>query len=286
MLKKCVWMILLIMLFVISDPTTAFSQDASMRFSFELNVDGYDTKEVKPGDVITLSLHLKRMDEQMAYMMYAFQDELRYDANFFELMEDSSSVYNGVVMNDIKRTDGFHEVYINYLSMSGGTRWDQDVLLGTIQLKVIADGGVAKIASQDYLVSSEDGKTTYPCEANELLVICTTDCTVRFMTNGGNQIENQIVPYGEKITQPQDPLREGMQFVGWFSDINLTDAWDFDTDVVETNMSLYAKWEPAENITEDNSFNILIIYAVGIFLLLIIILLVLFCIHRKRHRRD
>lgn len=267
-------MILMILLLVSSGSVSVFAQDASMQFSFELSIDGSDVKEVEPGDIITVSLHLRRTDKQAPYTMYSFQNEIRYDAEFFELIEDNSNVYSGLVMKDIERVDGFHELYINYLSMSGGAQWDEDILLATIQLKVIADSGVAKLTSEDYFVSHMDGKSTYSCAANEVLAICTTECTVRFMTNGGSKIENQIVPYGEKISRPEDPVREGMQFVGWYADINLTEPWNFDTDVVETNMSLYAKWEPAENVPKEQ-VPVTTIYNVGIILLLLMTLLLI-----------
>ena len=280
-------MILLILLSVFPGSSSAFAQDASMQFSFELSINGNDVKEVEPGDIITVSLHLRRTDKQAPYTMYSFQDEIRYDAEFFELLKDDSNVYGGLVMNDIERVDGFHELYINYLSMSGGTQWDEDVLLATIQFKVIADSGVAKITSEDYFVSHMDGKSAYTCAANEVLVICTTECTVRFMTNGGSKIENQIVPYGEKISRPEDPVREGMHFAGWYSDINLTDPWDFETDVVETNMSLYAKWESAANETNGQS-PFMTIHSMGILLLLLMALLLIACLIRKKssHKRE
>ena len=37
-------------------------------------------------------------------------------------------------------------------------------------------------------------------------------------------------------------MREGMHLEGWYKDINLTERWDFDTDKVTGNMTLYAKW--------------------------------------------
>jgi len=36
--------------------------------------------------------------------------------------------------------------------------------------------------------------------------------------------------------------------VGWFKDIHLTEEWNFETDTVTGNMTLYAKWADAEQI--------------------------------------
>ena len=39
--------------------------------------------------------------------------------------------------------------------------------------------------------------------------------TIRFNTEGGNEIKEMILEYGEKITKPKDPKRKGYEFVGW-----------------------------------------------------------------------
>lgn len=228
----------------------AYAVDDSMSFLFELTVDGGDTKEVKHGDVITLVLKLKRTDSSDLYTMYAMQDEIRYDSQFLELVEDSMMLSPGIATTDIGRGDRFREFYMNYLSMSGGAQWKSETLIGSVQFRVIGESGVTKISNQDFLVSLRDGSDSYLCEANEITLILTTECIVSFKTNGGNEIADHIVIYGEKIVPPEDPVREGYRFDGWYTDIHLTDEWDFEEDTVQGNMSLYAKW------VEDASVNI------------------------------
>lgn len=232
--------ILLILLPILSIPVSA--ADKSQTFSFDLTVDGKETKEVKAGDIITVVLRLKRTDSAEPYTMYAMQDEIRYDSAFFEIVEGSTVLNTGIVTKDIARVDSYREFYMNYLSMSGGAQWNADMLIGSIQLRVIGESGVAQITNEDYLVSLQDGSDSYFCDANDVTVILSTDCTVRFMSSGGSEIADQIVQYGEKITCPEPPVREGFLFEGWYEDINLTDKWDFSNDIVQNNMTLYAKW--------------------------------------------
>ena len=47
---------------------------------------------------------------------------------------------------------------------------------------------------------------------------------------------------GETIEEPNDPTRNGYRFEGWYKEINYTNKWDFDVDVVEKSLVLYAKW--------------------------------------------
>ena len=49
---------------------------------------------------------------------------------------------------------------------------------------------------------------------------------------------------GTLIKKPNDPTRSGFEFVGWYDDVGLTNAWDFTVDLMpEASMVLYASWE-------------------------------------------
>lgn len=63
-----------------------------------------------------------------------------------------------------------------------------------------------------------------------------------FDTDGGSEIDPQIVKYNEYVTKPADPAKEGYTFGGWFADDALKTAWDFAKNKVTTDMTLYAKW--------------------------------------------
>ncbi len=256
--------------------------DDSMSFSFDLTVDGQDTKQVKTGDIITVVLDLRRTDASEPYAMYAMQDEIRYDSTFFELVEGTSVLNTGIVSTDIAMVDQFREFYMNYLSMSGGTTWNPSMRIGAFQLKVIGEQGITKITNQDFLVSARAGTDSYSCSANDITIIVSTDCVVTFMTNGGSEIADQIVQYGEKIIQPEDPVREGFVFDGWYPDIHLTEKWDFENDVVQGNMALYAKWTTnpdAGMILEEHNGGILLIL---LFIAMSISLVIFLSVKKKR----
>jgi uncharacterized repeat protein (TIGR02543 family) len=49
---------------------------------------------------------------------------------------------------------------------------------------------------------------------------------------------------GTLIEKPEDPTRSGFEFLGWYDNVGLTNAWDFTVDLMpEASMVLYAKWE-------------------------------------------
>ncbi len=241
-MRKLMGMLLAVLLLVVPVSDSVLAEDNSRSFLFDLTVDGKDTRQVETGDIITIVLRLKRTDSSEAYPMYAMQDEIRYDSTFFKLVEGSALLNTGIASTDIGMIDHHRKFYMNYLSMSGGTQWESNMLIGSFQLEVIGTTGAAKIRNTDFLVSVQDGSDRYVSTGNDVTIILSADCIVSFETNGGTAIADQTVQFGEKLTRPKDPEKEGYELEGWYKDIHLTEEWNFEEDTVEENIKLYAKW--------------------------------------------
>ncbi len=67
--------------------------------------------------------------------------------------------------------------------------------------------------------------------------------TVDFEFNFDNLTESQQASYGQTILRPQEPLRDGYRVAGWYANPSFTQAWDFESDIVRGNITLYAKWD-------------------------------------------
>ena len=63
-----------------------------------------------------------------------------------------------------------------------------------------------------------------------------------FSSNGGSAIPDQTINFGDLITEPTEPTRDGYTFDGWYSDKELTTPWDFETDIATGDTVLFAKW--------------------------------------------
>lgn len=68
--------------------------------------------------------------------------------------------------------------------------------------------------------------------------------TVSFDSQGGSLVEKQEVKKNDLIMEPDEPIRDGYDFMGWFNliDESSKKKWDFDLDRVNSNLTLYAGW--------------------------------------------
>ncbi len=67
--------------------------------------------------------------------------------------------------------------------------------------------------------------------------------TVSFDSRGGSPVA-QITEatHGDVIPEPAAPIKSSYAFDGWYRESNLTNRWNFNTDTVDSDMTLYAKW--------------------------------------------
>lgn len=169
------WMILcLAVFFLMKENVKAAERNASSEnpsFMFELTVDGNREKKAEKGDIITVTLRLKRTDSSDDYMMYAMQDEIHYDSAFLELVEDSVMLSEGVVSTNLTLADSSKALYMNYLSVNGGEEWKADRLVGSFQMKVIGESGFCVVSNKECLVSTKDGLGSYDSGADDVTVI-------------------------------------------------------------------------------------------------------------------
>ena len=69
-------------------------------------------------------------------------------------------------------------------------------------------------------------------------------CTVTFEMNGhGTAPVAQTIYTGDKLASVADPTAVGYTFGGWYTDKELTKAFDVENDTVSGDTTLYAKWK-------------------------------------------
>ena len=96
--------------------TAALAADPA--FTFDLTVDGEHTKPSPPATSSPCCSPLQRTDADVSYSMYAMQDEILYDPDFFELVEGGALLTSGVQSTDIALRDLVCvSFYMNYLAL-------------------------------------------------------------------------------------------------------------------------------------------------------------------------
>ncbi len=76
--------------------------------------------------------------------------------------------------------------------------------------------------------------------------------TLSFNSKGGSPIDSiTVIRYGAMVTEPSSPTKVGYGFVRWYEDDNLTAIWDFSSDTVTEDTTLYAKWSSETNTAFD-----------------------------------
>lgn len=83
--------------------------------------------------------------------------------------------------------------------------------------------------------------------------------SVSFDSQGGSTVDAKTVIFNTTVGEPTAPTRKGYTFAGWYKDAEGQVAWNFATDKVTNNVTLYAKWllnKPVINPIDDNDTKI------------------------------
>ena len=102
----------------------------------------------------------------------------------------------------------------------------------------------------------DDGTATATFTSGKLLMVY-NDATLPFIpmvehvvTFAGTDLGSVLVINGKTLKKPDvDPVQEGFVFFGWYADEQLTTPYDFDTTLVTSDVTIYAKWVAEESFS-------------------------------------
>ena len=90
------------------------------------------------------------------------------------------------------------------------------------------------------------GAATSSCGKNGNDDNVVKEFTVTFNSNQGTPVEPIKVKEGELAPKPDNPARTNHTFIGWYKELGGINEWNFETDRVNSDIILYAKWEEDE----------------------------------------
>ena len=117
---------------------------------------------------------------------------------------------------------------------------------GTVNESTIED---LQITGDGVLIQS-DAERNVIAETGSETTAVSFGYSVIFSTNGGSNIPAyKGVESGSLIEAPEEPIRYGARFTGWFKDDDCAQVWDFASDKITEDTVLYAGWEAKEEET-------------------------------------
>lgn len=174
-----------------------------------------------------------------------------------------------------------NSVVDNAIQVKEGTAWDdakkllplnaevEVSLANTEKLKFAVDlewqqpenYDVTKVGNTNNVTATATVKDTGVYTwVNDVVKTCSIDIVVRdkqqvtvnFNTLGGNEIPAATTLEGDVVACPEAPVKENYDFTGWYKEEACENIWNFDTDKVNENMTLYAGWKlKTYNVTFD-----------------------------------
>lgn len=110
----------------------------------------------------------------------------------------------------------------------------------------------------DVKVESSNPQTSYTITLSDKEGVVSDSLTaelkekfkVEFDVQGGSPVSAQYIEKGGKVTEPPNPTQAGYTFGGWYKNADCSDGqeWNFATDTVTSNITLYAKWTAGSGI--------------------------------------
>lgn len=115
-----------------------------------------------------------------------------------------------------------------------------------------SDTNVATVDSTGKVTAVGQGQATITatavnCKENNITASCVVNVnapkyTVTFESNGGSTVASQTITVGGMVTEPTAPTKKDCTFDGWYKEADFQTVWNFGTDTVTADTTLYAKW--------------------------------------------
>lgn len=155
----------------VSDGPVILPVDDSMTFEFSLTSSGKHAVALTPGDVFTVSYKIYRTDKDADFQIYAVQNEIEFDPEIFELIEDSISC--GYTTSIHSYDNGRCRIYMNAFSPSpSGFKYIQGAEFGSFSLKISdnATPGSYEITSNNCKITDQGGQSLYKSTVKNVTV--------------------------------------------------------------------------------------------------------------------
>ena len=113
----------------------------------------------------------------------------------------------------------------------------------------LTDGALTLRFDNDDKANAEatyaDGVITVTYGDTSMRMLKKINYTVTFETSGGTLLPATTVVNGKTVGKPADPSRDGYVFIGWYTDNQFTQPFSFDSQCIDKDTVIYARWNEA-----------------------------------------
>ena len=164
------------------------------------------------------------------------------------IMDNSAGKYPDMLLNSSKLAIDISGLSANsYISVSANPAPTSNAPVSITGANNADYSGYFHNDNPDYAIINGENNT---------VMLVMGEYTVTFDANGhGTAPTEQKTSYGGKITEPAAPTAENYYFRGWFKESTCENIWDFDSDIVTADITLYAKWSDCDHSGNTNTLS-------------------------------
>ena len=164
------------------------------------------------------------------------------------IMDNSAGKYPDMLLNSSKLAVDISGLSANsYISVSANPAPTSNAPVSITGANNADYSGYFHNDNPDYAIINGENNT---------VMLVMGEYTVTFDANGhGTAPTEQKTSYGGKITEPAAPTAENYYFRGWFKESTCENIWDFDSDIVTADITLYAKWSDCDHSGNTNTLS-------------------------------
>lgn len=146
---------LLLAFVMLFSPVSNVFADSGITLNCDLTCEGQNLVFKQTDDIITVTYTLKNVtDETGKYVVSSHTNEVYYDPDFFEYVEDSASITAGISQTAKYQEWSWGARSISFNGYAQNKKWASKQIVGTFQLKVIATEGSSTIYSVPVIAST------------------------------------------------------------------------------------------------------------------------------------
>lgn len=114
------------------------------------------------------------------------------------------------------------------------------------EVEAVADIGYHFVEWSDGIKSAKRTDTNVTGDISVTAIFDLNQYVLSFNSNGGSEVVSQNIIYNNNGVKPQDPVKSGYIFAGWYEDTSFVTVFDFNTAIISSK-TLYAKWTAANS---------------------------------------